>query len=301
MPGVGKSIISFFLLLSSLLKPNSNGVADMKQNKSSSQLDIFDLIPPVDKPILKKTKPKKQAMRVFANDEIANSLEMLPKASSFQSLEAYKQFLVDSLPYNAAETRIRRANYIVERFFPEGDFNIPLTYYAAHCSSTSDLQPMVFYHILKAEPIAAKIAEELIWPAVPLGELIGNKSVSLFSVIYLKQDYLHKKICCAHCSIHINCSISALLTIQPYVFSYTTEHSKAFFISLQVNFQNRVYIPLKHIFNSPMHRWLLWDREWMRLQLYNLQDFGIFRKYLKLIRCVNLQSQWIKNSSPSVL
>ena len=61
VPGIGESIISFFLLLNSLLNPNSNGEADMKQNKSSSQLDIFELIPPVKKADLQKTKPKKQA------------------------------------------------------------------------------------------------------------------------------------------------------------------------------------------------------------------------------------------------
>jgi DNA repair protein RadC len=30
--------------------------------------------------------------------------------------------------------------------------------------------------------------------------------------------------------------------------------------------------------NGPMRRWLLWDREWMRRQLYNLRDLGILSK-----------------------
>jgi hypothetical protein len=33
-----------------------------------------------------------------------------------------------------------------------------------------------------------------------------------------------------------------------------------------------------NLFNGPIHRWLLWDREWLRNQLYNLQDFGILSK-----------------------
>lgn len=32
------------------------------------------------------------------------------------------------------------------------------------------------------------------------------------------------------------------------------------------------------LYNSPVHRWLLWDREWIRQQLYNLQDFGVLTK-----------------------
>ena len=29
---------------------------------------------------------------------------------------------------------------------------------------------------------------------------------------------------------------------------------------------------------GPMRHWLLWDREWMHKQLYNLRDFGILSK-----------------------
>ena len=29
---------------------------------------------------------------------------------------------------------------------------------------------------------------------------------------------------------------------------------------------------------SPIRRWLLWDRDWLRRQLYNLQDLGILSK-----------------------
>ena len=29
---------------------------------------------------------------------------------------------------------------------------------------------------------------------------------------------------------------------------------------------------------GPMRRWLLWDREWMRRQLYNLRDMGVIAK-----------------------
>ena len=42
---------------------------------------------------------------------------------------------------------------------------------------------------------------------------------------------------------------------------------------------------------GPMRRWLLWDREWMRLQLYNLQDLGIIAKVSEIdtIRQFTLQ------------
>lgn len=278
VPGVGESIISFFLLLNSLLNQNSNGEADMKQNKPSSQLDIFELIPPVDKADLKKTKHKKQAMRVFANDEIANSLEMLPKASLFQSLEAYKQFLVDRLPYNAAETRIRRANYILERFFPEGNFNIPLNYYAAHCSSQSDLKPMVFYHVLKAEPIAARIAEELIWPATPLGR-VDREQIREFVLGYLPEAGLSSQKNMLR-SLFYTYKLLDVGSVNDTTLRFKLHNGtlESFLYILTSEFPEPGIYSFETLFSSPLHRWLLWDREWMRLQLFNLQDFGILMK-----------------------
>jgi hypothetical protein len=32
------------------------------------------------------------------------------------------------------------------------------------------------------------------------------------------------------------------------------------------------------LFNGPIHRWLLWDREWIRKQLYALRDLQIVSK-----------------------
>lgn len=278
VPGIGESIISFFLLLNSLLNPNSNGEANMKQNKSSSQLDIFELVPPVKKADLQKTKPKKQAMRVFANDEIANSLEMLPKASLFQSLEAYKQFLVERLPYNAVETRIRRANYILERFFPEGNIDTPLNYFAAHCSSQSDFKPMVFYHVLKAEPIAARIAEELIWPAIPLG-LVDREQIREFVLGYLPEAGLSSQKNMLR-SIFYTYKLLDVASVNDTTLRFKLHNGtlESFLYILTSEFPEPGIFSFETLFSSPLHRWLLWDREWMRLQLYNLQDFGILMK-----------------------
>jgi len=140
--GVGESTATFVQLLQNILVEAPEAQAEMspsKQSAPSPQLNLFKLEPGIGKsisaahPAKKQPVVKQRLMRVFANDEVANSLTFLPQAANFQSLEDFKRFLYEKLPYNASETRIRRARNILERLYPEGDINTPLTYYAARC------------------------------------------------------------------------------------------------------------------------------------------------------------------------
>jgi len=36
------------------------------------------------------------------------------------------------------------------------------------------------------------------------------------------------------------------------------------------------------MYEGPLHRWLLWDREWLRGQLYNLRDLNIVSKIAEI-------------------
>ena len=217
-------------------------------------------------------------MRVFANDEIANSLELLPETAKYQTLEAFKQFLNEKLPYNAAETRLRRANYILERFYPSGKLDIPLTYFIARCSSQTDLKAIVFYHILQAEPIAAKVAEEFIWPALPLGR-VERESMREFILRYLpeagasSQKNMLRALFYTYDLLGVGSTNDTTLrfqlhkgTLETFLYILTSEFPKPGIYSFEA------------LFNGPLQRWMLWDREWIRQQLYNLQDFGILTK-----------------------
>jgi DNA repair protein RadC len=178
--GVGESTITFIQLLQSLMIAFSEVSSDMSSTKrkiNSPQLNLFKVEPEFGKPsstgnsARKKPAIKDRQMRVFANDEIVNSLAFLPQAGKFRSLEDFKGYLQEKLPYNAAETRQRRANYIIERFYFENNIDTPFTYFVSQCTADVDLKPVIFYHILKAEPIATKVAEEFIWPALPIGRI----------------------------------------------------------------------------------------------------------------------------------
>ena len=55
------------------------------------QLKLFDFDSDEENEISDPT-PKERTMRVFANDEIANALNFIPKAAEFGSLEAINNF-----------------------------------------------------------------------------------------------------------------------------------------------------------------------------------------------------------------
>lgn len=285
--GVGESTVTFLRLLRDILmdpKEEGTEVSTTKDRELTPQPTLFELAPEVEEQELVAPAEEKRRvatgrqMRVFANDEIANSITFLPKAARFRGLEDFRNHLAEKLPYNATETRHRRANNIIERFYPEGRIDTPLTYFGAHCSTQVDLKPAIFYHILKAEPIAAKVAEELIWSALPIGQ-IEREQLREFVLHYLpdigdsSQKNMLRSLFNAYDLLEIGKAEDTLLhfhlhqgTLESFLYILTGEYSEPGMYTFD------------SLYSSPLQRWLLWDREWIRRQLYNLQDFGILAK-----------------------
>ena len=284
--GIGESVVTFLHFIGYLLKETNEPMIDThsKPNHQNPQLNLFELEPALDIDNSAKSgrrrqlKTKTRSMRVFANDEIANSLEFLPKAAHLETLEDFKQYLNEKLPYNAAETRQRRASYILERFFPEGDLQTPLSNFLTHCSVQEDLKPVIFYHVLKAEPIAAKVAEELVWPALPIGR-IEREQIREFVLRYLpdasasSQDNMLRSIFYTYNLLAVGSVVGTNLH-----FHLHTGSLAAFLYILTSEYPRPGIYSYDSLYQSPVHRWLLWDQEWIRRQLYNLRDLGILAK-----------------------
>lgn len=222
--------------------------------------------------------PEPPQMSTYANDEVSNILRFVPEAARFAHLEDFKAYLRDNLPYNSDSTRQRRTNYIIERLYPSGQLDIPLTYYSAHCSSEKHLKPAVFYHIMKAEPLAARVAEDLIWPAVPRGS-VDREEMREFILRHLpdlsqkSQTKVLRALFNTYHLLSIGLEEGTQLRIQMRAGTLNS-----FVYVLTSEFPKPGMYGFESLEQGPMRHWLLWDREWMRRQLYNLRDLGIISK-----------------------
>jgi hypothetical protein len=223
-------------------------------------------------------EPKGPQMRAFVNDEIANSLQFLPEAIDFDSLDSYRQYLEENLPYNSITTRKRRVGHIINRLFTDGRIDTPLAYFASNASSSDDNKQALFYEVLRGEPLAAKVADEFIWPALPNG-YVGREVMREFILRHLpdlspaSQTKVLNAIYKTYTLLSIGTSEGDLLrfqihkgTLEGFLYVLTSEFPKPGVYSFEA------------LYSGPMRHWLLWDKEWMRQQLYNLQDFGVIAK-----------------------
>lgn len=259
------------------------------------QLELFQMEPSLGPLFEQQTEPVEPAMRTFANDEFANSLLFIPRAAHFESYDDFKAHLRQRLPYNSESTRERRAHYILNRFFPQERLDVPLAYYASRCGSEADLQPVLFYHVLKAEPLAAAVAEELVWPALPLGR-VERDAVREFVLQRLpdirpaSQTKVLQSLFNTYDLSSTGTRDESLLRFQSHPGTF-----QAFLYVLTAEFPEPGMYRFEQMEEGSMRHWLLWDREWMVEQLYNLRDVGVLSKVSQIdaLRQFTLQhGQW---------
>ena len=278
--GIGEQAAIFIRALDKIKQSNLSSKEDAKDSMTKNQEGIeqpllFEVEAELG-PFFEESKEIK--MRAYVNDEIANTLEFLPRAAQFVDIETFKHYLEESLPYNSSTTRQRRANYILGRYFPDGYIRTPLTYFTANCSSENELKEAIFYQVLQAEPFATIIAEEFIWPALPIGyvdrEVMREYiSGSLPDTSLASQKKIIHAVFKTYTLLSIGRSDGDLLHIQ--IHNGTLE---GFLYVLASEYPEPGVYSFDSLYNGPMRHWLLWDKEWMRLQLYNLQDFGVIAK-----------------------
>lgn len=219
-----------------------------------------------------------QELHAFVNDEVLHSQRYLPEAFRFENLDDFHGFLCEQLPYNAATTRRRRANYVVRRFFPNGSLDTPLRRFLHESESETGHNIAIFYHILRAEPLAARVAEDLVWPALARGEVTRDELRS-FVLQHLPdlsastQKNAIRSVITTYDRLGIASAERDVLRVQLH-----TGNLDGFVYILFAEFPNRGIYRFEELENGPMRKWLLWDREWMRRQLYQLRDLGIVAK-----------------------
>jgi len=88
-------------------------------------------------------------IRVFANDEILTSLQHLPMAGDYSTFASFKSYLRVTYPIILPRPAQRRCNYILDRFYPDGDLNMLLDSLHTYNRSQEGLKSVCFIIWLK--------------------------------------------------------------------------------------------------------------------------------------------------------
>ena len=293
IPGIGESTAVLIGLVAQFVRKEQS--VSQPTPEATTQPTLFEMEPDLGPLFDTAPEPSEPSMHTFANDEIANSLTFIPQAAQSDSYEAFKAHLRERLPYNSESTRLRRASEILKRFFPRQRLDVPLTYYASHCTSQEDIKPVLFYHVLKAEPLAAKVAEQFIWPALPMGR-VEREDLREFVLRYLpgirpsSQGNVLRSLLATYALLSIGIQDGTALRFQVHPGTF-----EAFLYILTAEFPAPGMYRFEELEEGPMRHWLLWDREWMHRQIYNLRDLGILSKVSQIdsLRQFTLQyDQW---------
>lgn len=221
-------------------------------------------------------------LRVFAKDFAGHALRHLPHAARYHSTDEFRTYLANTLRFNAHATRVRFAEYIVNRFFPGKVFNEDLPLFAAATEGQRALGEGLFYLTCRTEKLLALVAEEVVFPSLAqggvsrarLGEYMHAKFPRSKSV-----DEMIGSIVRTYQLYGIGTAERARLGVSvregtPSAFAYVLHHE----------FPEPGMHAFDNMLGGPMHKWLLWDKQWMVRQLYRLREVGLLSKVSEIDR-----------------
>lgn len=222
--------------------------------------------------------PTKSDIRTFTNDLASAALEYLPQVTRFNQILDFQQHLEETLPYNSVSSRKRYARNLLNRYYIENNIDTHLTRLFAWRPDKGTLQAALFYETVCAEPTVQFVAEEVIWSALPVGYVtrlqLRQQMESRFPEVSLATI---KRMVYSLLNVYAVFGIGEVdeerLSIQVH-----ESNLSAFLYVLTAEFPLPGIYSFKDIEQGPMRRWLLWDRGWLRRQLYNLRDYGIISK-----------------------
>jgi len=276
VPGIGDHAATLIKLVARLADSLNLPVEPM--SNPTDQPALFNIETADKRTTVRSPVPDQPQMRTFTNDLAAAALEYLPQIIDFTGIEDYQAFLEENLPYNSLNSRKRYARNLINRYYPSNDVRTPLTELFSYQPPTDAIKAALFYETARAEPAVQLVAEEVIWPAVPLGYVTRDQlRQRLRSVFAQVSGATIKRMVYSLFNLYtvLNDAQSDENTLRFQMHGSTLE---GFVYVLSAEFPEPGMYPFEALENGPMQHWLLWDREWIRRQLYNLRDLGILSK-----------------------
>lgn len=222
--------------------------------------------------------PTKSDIRAYTNDLTKVALEHLPVVVEYDDLARFSTYLEENLPYNSSVTRSRYTRYLSNRYFPSGDIETPLKEMLSFTPDGATWKAILFFETVKAEPAAQFMAEQIVWPALPTGTLersiLAEKLQKRFAEA---SEATVKRMVYSLVNLYTLLDV-AVLEGARLIFPNQIGTLPAFVYILAAEFPDPGIYAFELLEKGPMRRWLLWDKEWMRRQLYNLRDLGVIPK-----------------------
>jgi DNA repair protein RadC len=221
-------------------------------------------------------------LRVFAKDLADHALKHIPKLSGCQSIGAIRTYLTGNLRFNSEATRRRNANYLINRFFPSDVLHHDVLAFAAAAEGRQALGDALFYLTGRTEKIVSLVAEEVVFPSLTEGG-VSRTRIRDFVQAQLPNSKSASEVGSAIVGTYQTYGIgSANRTRLNVVLRDGCLASFAYILHLE--FPEPGMHAFDKMFDGPMHRWLLWDQQWMVQQLYRLREIGLLSKVSEIDR-----------------
>jgi hypothetical protein len=220
-------------------------------------------------------------LREYANHFAEHALLHLPQSANYHTVEDFRDYLSNKLRFNSQATRRRSANYIVRRFFPGEVYNADLPQFAATAGKPA-LGEALFYLTCRSERIVSLVAEEIVFPSLAQGGVSRSRV----------REYVQSKFPDSKSADSIGQSIVRSYEVYGIGSSNRTRLSvslregclASFAYVLHLEFPEPGMHSFEKMCDGPMHRWLLWDQQWMIRQLYRLREVGLISKVSEIDR-----------------
>lgn len=89
---------------------------------------------------------------------VVESLQCLPAALQYHFPEDFRRYVVEHVPQNSLKGRQRIAGYLLQRFAPGGEFNLPLAAAVARFGDSRISREILFFELLQVYPVLQEIA-----------------------------------------------------------------------------------------------------------------------------------------------
>ncbi len=238
------------------------------------------------------TKPRfpEAALRIYDKDLADHALSQIPSAIKFKTIGEFRDYLTAKLRFNSQATRRRAAGYLIGRYFPGDTLHRDLVEFAAKMEGKQALSDALFYLTCRMEPIVASVAEEVVFPALPEGGVARGRiqeSVRSKFPVSKSVSSMSQAIVRTYERFGIGTPTRTRLNV-----SLREGSLAAFTYLLHLEFPEPGMYSFERLFNGPMHRWLLWDQQWMVRQLYVLRESGILSKVSEIDRMRQLTTKY---------